>query len=232
MKKEYANDRHSSEKTYLAGSEWYKLEAYRAVNQAIGRVIRHKTDYGAIIFLDKRFAEASMQSNLSDWVKKSIVDSQSNYEKSMRKISCFFKTNLVRKDNNGCADSKFASKSSFTFKRPLDIPTKKVEQVVPVAAKKPKKIVIKNSAASMILNYKANDTVLQLKSELTKEDLITLKTSIKKYRDGKDIDLLCKDLLELVQQSKISKGKVSLLHDFIKDSDHNAKYKTFLRSLQ
>ena len=36
-----------------AGDMWYRLEAFRAINQAVGRVIRHKDDFGAIIFLDK-----------------------------------------------------------------------------------------------------------------------------------------------------------------------------------
>jgi len=35
----------------------YNLEAFRAVNQAIGRVIRHKNDFGAVLLLDKRFAQ-------------------------------------------------------------------------------------------------------------------------------------------------------------------------------
>lgn len=40
----------------LTGEEWYSQQAARAVNQAIGRVIRHRHDYGAIIFCDERFA--------------------------------------------------------------------------------------------------------------------------------------------------------------------------------
>lgn len=38
----------------LSGREWYRQQASRAVNQAIGRVIRHKDDYGAIILCDTR----------------------------------------------------------------------------------------------------------------------------------------------------------------------------------
>lgn len=39
----------------LTGDEWYNQQASRAVNQAVGRVIRHRHDYGAIIFCDERF---------------------------------------------------------------------------------------------------------------------------------------------------------------------------------
>uniref|UniRef100_A0A3Q1FMP8 Regulator of telomere elongation helicase 1 n=1 Tax=Acanthochromis polyacanthus TaxID=80966 RepID=A0A3Q1FMP8_9TELE len=39
---------------YLSGQEWYRQQAFRAVNQAIGRVIRHKEDYGAIFLCDQR----------------------------------------------------------------------------------------------------------------------------------------------------------------------------------
>ena len=39
----------------LTGEEWYSQQAARAVNQAVGRVIRHRHDYGAIIFCDERY---------------------------------------------------------------------------------------------------------------------------------------------------------------------------------
>lgn len=39
----------------LTGEEWYVQQASRAVNQAVGRVIRHREDYGAIILCDERY---------------------------------------------------------------------------------------------------------------------------------------------------------------------------------
>lgn len=36
----------------LKGEDWYQQEATRAVNQAIGRVIRHQNDFGLIVMLD------------------------------------------------------------------------------------------------------------------------------------------------------------------------------------
>ena len=38
----------------------YVQTAMRAVNQAVGRVIRHKHDYGAIILADERFASRNV----------------------------------------------------------------------------------------------------------------------------------------------------------------------------
>lgn len=37
--------------------EWYKMEAVRSVNQAIGRVIRHADDFGAILLADCRWGK-------------------------------------------------------------------------------------------------------------------------------------------------------------------------------
>lgn len=39
----------------LTGQMWYQQSASRAVNQALGRVIRHKFDWGAIFLLDERY---------------------------------------------------------------------------------------------------------------------------------------------------------------------------------
>lgn len=53
----------------LSGHEWYSQQAHRAVNQAIGRVIRNRTDYGAILLLDSRYAQPGNQQGLSKWVR-------------------------------------------------------------------------------------------------------------------------------------------------------------------
>jgi Fanconi anemia group J protein len=39
----------------LTGDAWYEIQAYRAVNQALGRCIRHRNDWGAIILVDHRY---------------------------------------------------------------------------------------------------------------------------------------------------------------------------------
>lgn len=58
----------------LAGDSWYSLQAFRALNQAVGRCIRHQGDYGAILLLDHRFTLPSHQEQLSRWVRGAIQD--------------------------------------------------------------------------------------------------------------------------------------------------------------
>ncbi|KAL7168298.1 hypothetical protein ACSBR2_038688 [Camellia fascicularis] len=51
QKKKY-NDTYKSSRNLLSGNKWYCHQAFRALNQAAGRCIRHRFDYGAIILLD------------------------------------------------------------------------------------------------------------------------------------------------------------------------------------
>lgn len=59
-------------KRRLSGKEWYLLQAIRAMNQAIGRVIRHKNDYGCVLFFDVRFNNSEVKKEISGWVRDEI----------------------------------------------------------------------------------------------------------------------------------------------------------------
>ncbi|MCO5548021.1 hypothetical protein L7F22_001477 [Adiantum nelumboides] len=75
LKREYLDEQarlESDKKKVLSGEEWYVQQASRAVNQAVGRVIRHKDDYGAIILCDERFAQGSAQNQMSLWLRPHI----------------------------------------------------------------------------------------------------------------------------------------------------------------
>lgn len=74
---------------FLRGQEWYNLEASRAVNQAIGRVIRHKDDYGAILLLDNRFNGLSLKSQMSLWIRNHIKVVK-NFGELLRELKLFF----------------------------------------------------------------------------------------------------------------------------------------------
>jgi hypothetical protein len=49
----------------LYENDRYVQQAVRAVNQAMGRVIRHRWDYGAVLLADERFGSPHNQRQLS-----------------------------------------------------------------------------------------------------------------------------------------------------------------------
>lgn len=53
----------------LSGGEWYAVQAIRAVNQALGRAIRHRNDYGAVLLCDERFSGADIHQRVSKWLR-------------------------------------------------------------------------------------------------------------------------------------------------------------------
>lgn len=52
------------------GHDWYERDAMRAVNQALGRALRHKDDFAAIILADSRFARKTPA--VSKWLRDNL----------------------------------------------------------------------------------------------------------------------------------------------------------------
>ena len=57
----------------LNGSEWYTQDAIGAVNQSLGRVIRHIYDYGAMIVIDGRYREMMRRNLFSGWLRNNAT---------------------------------------------------------------------------------------------------------------------------------------------------------------
>eukprot|EP00041_Stephanoeca_diplocostata_P028303 m.798483 g.798483 ORF g.798483 m.798483 type:complete len:1269 (+) comp23350_c0_seq2:179-3985(+) len=73
LKRDY-NNQFCKRRGMLSGDLWYESQAFRALNQGLGRCIRHRSDWGAIVIIDCRFAAKQRYSNyLSKWVRKSLV---------------------------------------------------------------------------------------------------------------------------------------------------------------
>ncbi|KAM9065972.1 regulator of telomere elongation helicase 1 isoform X3 [Sarcophilus harrisii] len=75
---------------YLSGHEWYRQQASRAVNQAIGRVIRHRQDFGAIFLCDHRFTNNDARAQLPSWVRP-YVKVYDNFGHIIRDAAQFFR---------------------------------------------------------------------------------------------------------------------------------------------
>lgn len=55
-----------------AGKQFYENLCMKAVNQSIGRSVRHKDDYAAVLLLDQRYSRHDIQNALPSWVQKSL----------------------------------------------------------------------------------------------------------------------------------------------------------------
>lgn len=53
--------------------DFYENACMRAVNQSIGRAIRHQNDFASIILLDRRYRTPRVESKLPGWIKQGLV---------------------------------------------------------------------------------------------------------------------------------------------------------------
>jgi chromosome transmission fidelity protein 1 len=56
-----------------ASRDFYENACMRAVNQSIGRAIRHRGDYAAIVLLDRRFGSDRIRGKLPGWIQGGTV---------------------------------------------------------------------------------------------------------------------------------------------------------------
>ncbi|EJD44056.1 DNA repair helicase [Auricularia subglabra TFB-10046 SS5] len=64
-------------------SEFLGFDAMRNAAQCVGRVLRGKTDWGLMVFADKRFARADKRAKLPRWINQYITDTASNLSTDM-----------------------------------------------------------------------------------------------------------------------------------------------------
>ncbi|XP_076911662.1 uncharacterized protein LOC143569694 [Bidens hawaiensis] len=80
------------------GREYYENLCMKAVNQSIGRAIRHINDYAAILLVDTRYtSDATKKSfshptnKLQNWIKNRLISKTSSYGEVHRLLHQFFK---------------------------------------------------------------------------------------------------------------------------------------------
>jgi chromosome transmission fidelity protein 1 len=75
----------------LPGQLYYESLCFKAVNQSIGRAIRHKKDYAVLVLADFRYARSSSLSSLPGWISRRIKVIES-FGPSMASVSkvCLF----------------------------------------------------------------------------------------------------------------------------------------------
>eukprot|EP00397_Hematodinium_sp_SG-2012_P002206 GEMP01002212.1.p1 GENE.GEMP01002212.1~~GEMP01002212.1.p1 ORF type:complete len:1097 (+),score=281.47 GEMP01002212.1:490-3291(+) len=71
LKREFNDFLVKNNKSPLSGHAWYQQQAFRAINQALGRCIRHRDDYGALFIIDARWSEEpATEQKLANWLRK------------------------------------------------------------------------------------------------------------------------------------------------------------------
>ncbi|UYV63357.1 DDX11 [Cordylochernes scorpioides] len=73
----------------LPSQVYYENLCMKAVNQSIGRAIRHKNDYAAILLLDERYPRPSIQGSLPKWIGSSLHSPQ-NFGQAYAALRKFF----------------------------------------------------------------------------------------------------------------------------------------------
>lgn len=71
--------------------EFYENACMRAVNQSIGRAIRHRQDYAVIALLDRRYSLPRITSKLPRWIREGVVDGVGKpFTEIMKNTKAFF----------------------------------------------------------------------------------------------------------------------------------------------
>lgn len=87
----------------VSGETWYSQTASRAVNQALGRIIRHKDDWGAIFLLDDRFERENQRNQLSSWIRPRL-QKHSDFSQCLQSFRNFLTVNSPAKTATGSSE--------------------------------------------------------------------------------------------------------------------------------
>jgi len=78
--------------TGITGQSYYRSLCMRAVNQSIGRAIRHANDYASIILADYRYtSDSKIWRGLPAWLRSEVPDqSSSTFDRVFKDVRSFF----------------------------------------------------------------------------------------------------------------------------------------------
>ncbi|KAF7299172.1 Chl1 helicase [Mycena indigotica] len=77
-----------------AAGELYENMCMNAVNQSIGRAIRHQNDWASLILLDKRYGSPSIRKKLPQWIGGRLLVSD-GFGKAIRELALFYKNKKI-----------------------------------------------------------------------------------------------------------------------------------------
>ncbi|KAL8851070.1 MAG: hypothetical protein Q9221_003966 [Calogaya cf. arnoldii] len=83
----------SSAEGKAVSRDFYENACMRAVNQSIGRAIRHQNDFASILLLDRRYSMSRIAHKLPGWIKQGFEDSKAatTFPEIIQGLQEFFK---------------------------------------------------------------------------------------------------------------------------------------------
>ena len=78
------------------GKALYDSLCMKAVNQSIGRSIRHINDFAAVLLFDERYSQDRVHSLLPGWIRRD-VEAPTSFEEVIPKLRCFYQFHASRK---------------------------------------------------------------------------------------------------------------------------------------
>ncbi|KNC95958.1 DNA repair helicase (rad3) [Spizellomyces punctatus DAOM BR117] len=72
-------------------NDYYENLCMKAVNQSIGRAIRHRDDYAAIVLLDYRYGQQRIKQKLPGWIRDAGISEPGGFGRAIAEISKFFR---------------------------------------------------------------------------------------------------------------------------------------------
>nr|XP_045231051.1 Fanconi anemia group J protein isoform X2 [Macaca fascicularis] len=228
LKRRY-NDHHSKLRGLLPGRQWYEIQAYRALNQALGRCIRHQNDWGALILVDDRFRNNPSRyiSGLSKWVRQQIQH-HSTFESALESLAEFSKKhqkvlNVSIKDRTNVQDTESTLEvTSLKYSTPPYLleaachlsPENSVEDEAKMCVQELQcpKIITKNSPlpSGIISRKEKNDPVLLEEAVKAEKIVISRSTSPTFNKQTKRVSWSSFNSLEQYFTGKIPKATPEL----------------------
>jgi chromosome transmission fidelity protein 1 len=79
-------------KSSISGQSYYQNLCMRAVNQSVGRAIRHAQDYAAIVLADGRYSsDPRIASGLPQWLRRGYVAKEDkSFDGFVERLAAFF----------------------------------------------------------------------------------------------------------------------------------------------
>lgn len=83
-------ERRTDSSVAFSSSEYYENLCMKAVNQCIGRAIRHINDYATVLLIDERYQQERIKKKLPNWIQTSLR-TPNNYGSVQGSLVKFFK---------------------------------------------------------------------------------------------------------------------------------------------